>query len=57
MTYRTEVYQDDADEWRWRMRAANGEVVAVSGEGYTKREHAESMAARIRLDSDEQERT
>lgn len=27
-------YQDVADEWRWRLRAANHETVAVSSEGY-----------------------
>lgn len=29
-----EVYADEAGEWRWRLRAGNGEIVA-SGEGYT----------------------
>lgn len=28
-----EVYRDTAGEWRWRLRAANSEVVAA-GEGY-----------------------
>lgn len=28
-----EIYEDEAGEWRWRLRAPNGEVVA-SGEGY-----------------------
>lgn len=27
-------YQDSKDEWRWRLRAANGEIIAVSSEGY-----------------------
>ena len=27
-------------DWRWRVRADNGEIVA-SGEGYTRREDAE----------------
>jgi uncharacterized protein YegP (UPF0339 family) len=35
-----EIYQDQAGEWRWRVKADNGEVVAV-GEGYTRREDAE----------------
>jgi len=30
-----EVYQDVADEWRWRLIAANGQIVATSGEGYS----------------------
>jgi uncharacterized protein YegP (UPF0339 family) len=33
-----EVYRDKAGEYRWRLRAANNEVVADSNEGYrTKR--------------------
>jgi len=39
-----ELYQDDAGEWRWRRKAANGEIVAVSGEGYMHHEHALSRA-------------
>ena len=31
-----EVYRDDVGEWRWRRRAANGEVIA-QGEGYARR--------------------
>jgi len=29
-----DVYQDQAGEWRWRLKAANGRIVADSGEGY-----------------------
>ena len=32
------VYQDAALGWRWRLVAANGRIVADSGEAYT-REH------------------
>lgn len=28
-----EVFQDAAGEWRWRLKAGNGRIVA-SGEGY-----------------------
>jgi uncharacterized protein YegP (UPF0339 family) len=42
-----EVFKDDADEWRFRLVAANGEPVAQS-EGYTTeadaRRGAEGMA-------------
>ena len=31
------VYRDDAGEWRWRLKAANGRTIAVSGEGYHDR--------------------
>ncbi len=29
---RFELYRDGKGEWRWRLRAENGEVVADSGE-------------------------
>jgi uncharacterized protein YegP (UPF0339 family) len=28
------VYRDKQDEWRWTLRAENGEPIADSGEGY-----------------------
>ena len=36
--YRCEVYQDAMREWRWRLVAKNGRVVADSGEGYVRRQ-------------------
>jgi len=35
-----EVYQDRADEWRWRLRHRNGNIIADSGEGYGRRRGA-----------------
>ena len=35
-----EIYEDAAEEWRWRLRHRNGNVVADSGEGYTSRSAA-----------------
>jgi len=32
-----EIYQDTAGEWRFRLKAENGKVIAVS-EGYTRKE-------------------
>lgn len=31
-----EFYRDQAGEWRWRLKASNGRIVA-SGEGYKTR--------------------
>lgn len=31
------VYKDNAGEWRWSLKAANGRVIADSGEGYHDR--------------------
>jgi uncharacterized protein YegP (UPF0339 family) len=29
-----EIYQDSRKEYRWRLKAANGQVIATSGQGY-----------------------
>lgn len=29
-----EKYEDAAGEWRWRLKAVNGQIIADSGEGY-----------------------
>ena len=33
-------YKDDIGEWRWRMRARNGNIMADSGEGYSSKRNA-----------------
>ncbi len=35
-----ELYQDSADDWRWRLRHANGNIIADSGEGYASKQKA-----------------
>ncbi len=37
---RFEVYEDSASEWRWRLLAPNGEIIADSGEGYVTKQGA-----------------
>jgi uncharacterized protein YegP (UPF0339 family) len=44
-----EVYKDEAGEWRWRLRAGNGETVADSAEGYATRYNAERASTTARL--------
>jgi uncharacterized protein YegP (UPF0339 family) len=41
------VYQDKIGDWRWRLVARNGKVIADSGEGYKSRTHAKRMTTRI----------
>lgn len=31
------IYQDAKKEWRWRMLASNGRILAEGGEGYKKK--------------------
>ncbi|MFB6070776.1 MAG: HVO_2922 family protein [Halanaeroarchaeum sp.] len=40
MGSRFELYEDEAGEWRWRLRHDNGNVIADSGEGYASRQKA-----------------
>lgn len=37
---RFEVFPDRGGEWRWRLRHRNGNVIANSGEGYTRKHNA-----------------
>lgn len=39
MSHKPEVefYQELGGDWRWRVRAANGDIVADSSEGYRNR--------------------
>jgi uncharacterized protein YegP (UPF0339 family) len=37
---RFELYQQSNQQWRWRLRASNNEIIA-SGEGYWNRADAE----------------
>lgn len=38
---RFELYQDNADEWRWRLRHSNTNIIADSGEGYASKQKAQ----------------
>ena len=42
-----EIYRDRAGEYRWRLKAGNGEIVAVS-EGYTTKYSAQRSAENVR---------
>lgn len=45
--YRIEVFQAKDGEWRWRMRARNGKIVADSGEGYRRKQGAVRAALQL----------
>ena len=42
MVDKFEVYKDQKDEFRWRLRAANGQEFACSGQGYKSKESAKA---------------
>lgn len=35
-----EVYEDNAGQWRWRLKHDNGNIIADSGEGYATKQKA-----------------
>lgn len=41
---KVDIYKDQAGEWRWRLIAGNGQTVASSGEGFTRRWSAKRSA-------------
>jgi uncharacterized protein YegP (UPF0339 family) len=43
-----EVYEDRAGEWRWRFVAANGRIVADSGEGYASKSGARDAVETVK---------
>jgi len=43
-----EIYEDNAEEWRWRLRSRNGNTLADSGEGYGSRRRAEEAVVRVK---------
>lgn len=45
--YVFDVYKDARGEWRWRLWAKNGKIVADSGEGYKRRGGAVAACDRL----------
>lgn len=39
--------QDDAGEWRWRLRAANGDPIVTPGEGFKTRAACDANIALV----------
>jgi uncharacterized protein YegP (UPF0339 family) len=46
-----EVYRDEADEWRWRLRHRNGEIIADGGEGYASRHGTHDAIGSVKRDT------
>ena len=47
-TAKIEVHRDGRREWRWRLRAPNGRILADSGEGYRRRRSVREAVHRVR---------
>jgi uncharacterized protein YegP (UPF0339 family) len=48
---RFELYEDRGGEWRWRLRHRNGNLIASSGEGYTRLHNAQGGMEAVRRDA------
>ncbi|HMG72260.1 MAG TPA: DUF1508 domain-containing protein [Pyrinomonadaceae bacterium] len=38
-------YKDNKGEWHWRLKAANGRILADSGEGYSSEQEASKTSS------------
>ena len=50
-----EVFRDSADEWRWRLVASNGNIIADSGEGYRSKQGVERGIESVKRNAPEAE--
>ena len=49
MTYH--YYKDSKGEWRWRLKASNGRIIADSGEGYASEQECLADIDRVKASS------
>ncbi len=45
-------YQDANKQWRWRLKAANGRIIANSGEGYVNESDCDSAITLVKNSKD-----
>jgi len=45
---KVEIYEDAAGEWRWRMKAANGRIIATGGEGFSSKYACTDSFSKVR---------
>jgi uncharacterized protein len=46
-----EVYQDKAEEYRWRLKAGNNQILATASEGYKEKRSCLSAIESIKRDA------
>jgi uncharacterized protein YegP (UPF0339 family) len=46
-----EIYKDRVDEYRWRLKATNQQIIATSGQGYKDKRDCKSAIDRIKSDA------
>ncbi len=53
MAGKFELYPDPKGEYRWRLKASNGQVIATGGEGYTSKSAAISGIESVKKNAPE----
>ena len=43
-----EIYADSSGNYRWRLRASNGQIVATSGESFASKSNAREAAENVK---------
>lgn len=46
-----EIFRDVRGEYRWRLRSANGQILAIGGEGFKTKAGAENGIAAVKRDA------
>jgi len=49
------VFKGKDGEYRWRVTAGNNRIIAVSGEGFESKAHAEQMSAALFPEAEKEE--
>jgi uncharacterized protein YegP (UPF0339 family) len=53
MTATFELYEDNAGQYRWRLRHENGNIIADSGEGYASKQKAKQGIESVKQNAPE----
>lgn len=51
MAAKFELYNSANGEFRWRLKSANGQVIATGGEGYTRKDGAINGIEAVKRDA------
>lgn len=55
MAGKFELYADAKGEYRWRLKASNGQIIATGGEGYSSKATARAGIASVKKNAPEAE--
>jgi uncharacterized protein YegP (UPF0339 family) len=47
MKSKLQLYRDKKDQWRWRLKASNGRIVATGGESFSSRAKCNESVVKV----------